>query len=353
MPETTPWRLPPGPGAPAWQRGLGQVPGIALAGLIALAASFVATAYGGPQLLYALLFGVAFNYLSEDARTRPGIEFAGRTVLRLGVGLLGARITAMQIAALGWPTATTVVAATATTLACGVLVGRWLGLSRAQGVLSGGAVGICGASAALAIAAVLPRRPGSERFTLLVVVAVTVLSTLAMIIYPLLARWLALPPAQAGLFLGATIHDVAQVVGAGYMLGPETGDVATVVKLFRVALLAVVVLAVSAACRQARRDAAADAAPAPGAPRQALVPWFLWLFIGMVLLNSMGLLPTALRTGLDTAARACLVVAIAALGLKTSFAELMRTGWRPMALIAIETAWIAAFVLAAIFYWRP
>jgi uncharacterized integral membrane protein (TIGR00698 family) len=337
--------------AGAWHKGLGRLPGTALAGLIALSATFIATSYGGPQLLYALLFGVSFNYLSHDPRTRPGIEFAGRTVLRLGVGLLGARITGAQIAALGWQTASTVVAATATTLLCGLALARQFGLSRAQGVLSGGAVGICGASAALAIAAVLPREKGTERFTLMVVVAVTVLSTLAMIVYPLAARWLALPPALAGLFLGATIHDVAQVVGAGYMLGAETGDVATVVKLFRVALLALVVLVVSATFKRARQQAKAAGAPGRPAPRQALVPWFLWLFIGMVVLNSLDLLQPALRAGLNDLARACLVVAIAALGLKTSFAELMRAGWRPMALIVVETAWIAAFVLAVVLWW--
>jgi uncharacterized integral membrane protein (TIGR00698 family) len=355
MPDTTPLPLPPGPAGRAqraWQIALGPVRGTALAIVIALAATFVATTYGGPQLLYALLFGISFNYLSHDARIKPGIEFAGRTVLRLGVGLLGARIAATQIAELGWGTALTVIAATTTTVLCGLGVGRMLGLSRAQGLLSGGAVGICGASAALAISAVLPREKGSERFTLMVVVAVTVLSTLAMILYPLLARWLALPPALAGLFLGATIHDVAQVVGAGYMLDAETGDIATVVKLFRVSLLALMVLFISAAFRVARQRAHAAGTPGQAAPRQSLVPWFLWLFIAMVGLNSLGVLSPAMRGGLNDLARACLVVAIAALGLKTSFAELAQTGWRPMLLIVIETAWIAAFVLAVIL-WRP
>lgn len=336
----------------AWQRVRRRAPGTALSGVIALAATFVATLYGGPQLLYALLFGVSFNYLSHDARTKPGIEFAGRAVLRLGVGLLGARITAAQIAGLGWETALTVVAATSTTLLCGLAVGRQLGMSRAQRVLSGGAVGICGASAALAISAVLPREKDGDRFTLMVVVTVTVMSTLAMIGYPLIARWLELPPALAGLFLGGTIHDVAQVVGAGYMLDAETGDIATIVKLFRVALLAVVVVIVSAAFKGARERAQAAVASGRAPARQALVPWFLWLFIGMVVLNSLGAIPPALQSGLNDFSRACLVVAIAALGMKTSFAQLARAGWRPLALIIVETAWIAAFVLAVILWSR-
>src|SRR6266850_3696807 len=120
-------------------------------------------------------------------------------VLRLGVGLLGARITAAQIAGLGWETALTVIAGIVTTMLCGLAIGKRLGMTRAQRVLSGGAVAICGASAALAISAVLPSEKEGDRFTLMVVVTVTVMSTLAMIVYPLIARLLHLPPELAGL----------------------------------------------------------------------------------------------------------------------------------------------------------
>ena len=335
------------------QRILALLPGLGLSSVIAIAATSVSTLHGGPQLLYALLFGVAFHYLSHEPRTKPGIEFCSRAVLRLGVGLLGARITAAQIAGLGWETALTVIAAIVTTMLCGLAMGRRLGMSRAQRVLSGGAVAICGASAALAISAVLPREREGDRFTLMVVVTVTVMSTLAMIVYPLIARLLHLPPELAGLFLGGTIHDVAQVVGAGYTLNHETGDIATIVKLFRVSMLTVVVIIVSAAFKKSREardmaDAQADATPGRKPARQAMVPWFLWLFVGMVALNSLGTLSTGVQSVLNDVSRACLVAAIAALGMKTSFAQLARAGWQPLALIVIETAWIAGFVLAVI-----
>lgn len=337
-----PQRPTDAPLAPQWVQLL---PGIALCAVIAMAATLVSTLHGGPQLLYALFFGLAFHYLCADTKTRPGIEFCARAVLRLGVGLLGARITAAQIAGLGWSTAAMVMAAVATTLLCGVLLGRHLGLSRAQSVLSGGAVAICGASAALAISAVLPRDKDSERFTLMVVVTVTVLSTLAMVLYPLVAQLLALPPALAGLFLGGTIHDVAQVVGAGYMLGPETGDYATIVKLFRVSMLAVVVVVVSALFKRQRAEG--ESAGAGSKPRP-LLPWFLWVFVALVMSNSLGWLPAEVQGGLNDLSRACLVVAIAALGVKTSFGQLARAGWRPFALLLIETLWMAGFVLALI-----
>ncbi len=333
---------------PAVRHLRGLAPGCALSAVIAMAATFAATLHGGPVFLYALFFGIAFHYLSKDGTTRPGVEFCARTVLRLGVALLGARITAMQIAALGWSTVAVVVVAVASTIAFAAWLGRRLGLSRAQGVLSGGSVAICGASAALAISAVLPRERDSERFTLMVVLSVTVLSTVAMVLYPLLARGLGLPPALAGLFIGATIHDVAQVVGAGYTLGLEAGDTATVVKLLRVAMLAVVVAAVSIGFRAAREER--DAAPAPGRP--PLMPWFLWVFVALVALNSVGELPPRVGAELSAVSRACLVVAIAALGVKTSLRELAGAGWRPFALLLVETLWIASLVLAAV-HLRP
>ncbi|HET9646061.1 MAG TPA: putative sulfate exporter family transporter [Burkholderiaceae bacterium] len=321
------------------------LPGTGLSALLSLAATFVSTLHGGPQFLYALFFGVAFHYLSHEPRSKPGIEFSSRTLLRFGVGLLGARITAAQIAGLGWSTALVVVAGVLTTMAVGLALGRRLGLTRAQSVLSGGAVAICGASAALAISAVLPREKEGDRFTLMVVVTVTVLSTVAMVLYPLVARAVHLPPELAGLFIGGTIHDVAQVVGAGYTLGQEAGDIGTVVKLFRVAMLTLVVVTVAAAFKRSREQAEKEHASGRTPARQPLVPWFLWLFVAMVVLNSAGMFSHAMQDTLNSVSRGSLVVAISALGMKTSFQQLAQAGWRPLLLIVAETVWLAVLVL--------
>lgn len=342
MKRSNPWLAPGYRLEPA----LNLLPGAALAGVVALAATFVSKLHGGPQLLYALFFGVAFHFLSQDAKTKPGIEFCARGVLRLGVGLLGARITASQIAGLGWTTALIVIAAVVTTLFCGAWLGKRLGLTRPQGVLSGGSVAICGASAALAISAVLPRDKESDRFTLMVVVTVTVLSTVAMVLYPLIAKLLHLPPELAGLFIGGTIHDVAQVVGAGYTIDQATGDYATIVKLFRVAMLTVVVVVVSSLFK-AQREASASA-DVHEAKKQPLVPWFLWVFVALVIINSAGWMPAPVQHNVNDLSRGCLVLAIAALGMKTSFAQLANAGWRPFMLLLVETVWMAAFVLVAI-----
>lgn len=319
------------------------LPGLTICAVIALAAGHLATWSGGPPMLCALLLGTALHYLSQELRTAPGVALCASTALRLGVGLLGARITTAQVAALGWPAAGLVLTAVASTLLCGLLVGRWLGLSRNLAVLAGGATAICGASAALAIAAVLPKDQALEKNTLAVVVLTTLLSTLAMLVYPLLARALGLPPVLSGIFIGGTIHDVAQVVVAGYALGPQAGDAASLVKLMRVALLALVVVGVASASRSNRLEAPANLGQVP-----PLLPPFMLLFLGLAALNSASALPHALRVTLDDASQACLMVGVAALGMKTSFVHLARAGWRQVALMLSTTLWLALVVLAGV-----
>lgn len=324
------------------------LPGFMVCGVIALAASFLAEHYGGSQLLYALLIGLSFHFLHGGAQTKAGIDFCGRTLLRLGVALLGARITLGQVVELGWQTGLVIVLAVVTTIGLGVLMARWLGRSRDQGLLSGGAVAICGASAALAIASVLPATRENERYTLLTVVGVTVLSTVAMVVYPFVTPLFGLSSQEAGVFLGGTIHDVAQVVAAGMMLGPQAGDTATVVKLFRVMLLMPVVFVIAWMYRsrtEARVDPAAESAAVP------LVPSFLLAFIVLMLLSSIGVFSPPVVQAASDASRGLLVVAIAAAGVKTSFEELLKLGWQPVLMLVGETLFIAVVVLAAVLTW--
>jgi uncharacterized integral membrane protein (TIGR00698 family) len=315
-----------------------HLPGIMFSIIIGMAATFVSNAYGGPTVLFALLLGMAFNFISSESRLAPGVLFASRSILRLGVAALGARITTEQILGLGWSALVGVTIAVALTIGFGLIAARTIGLKRRFGVLTAGAVAICGASAAAAIAAVLPRHENHERDTVFTIIAVTALSTIAMVLYPVIAHALHFTHAQSGVFLGGTIHDVAQVVGAGYSVSSETGDVATIIKLLRVALLVPTVLIISLLSRRV-----------PGPPgevgRAGLLPWFLVTFIGLVVLNSVHLIPVSVQSMLNDFSRWCIVVAIAALGVKTSLAALAEVGHQAMALMVAETAFIAAFVL--------
>lgn len=320
-------------------RSIGR--GLLVCVTIALATTFIADHYGGPTLLYALLFGMSLHFLSEESRCREGIDFAGRTVLRLGVTLLGTRMTLAQVGDLGLGPVLTVIGSVALVIALGALLARVLGLPRDLGLLTGGAVAICGASAALALSAVMPRHETSERNTILTVVGVTTLSTMAMVIYPLIVGALKLADAQAGIFLGGTIHDVAQVVGAGYMISDQTGDISTLVKLVRVAMLVPTVMVFMWLFRASRQEAGTTA-------KVPLLPGFLVGFVVLVVINSLGLIPETMNEGMSTLSRWCLVTAIAALGIKTSFQKLAVVGWRPVVLMVLETLLLLSVVLGAV-----
>lgn len=318
-----------------------RLPGTLVCVVIALAATFLSEHYGGPQLLYALLIGLAFHFLCSNPRVRPGVDFCGRSLLRVGVALLGVRITLTQVAKLGLESAVVIAVGVALTILFGLLLARWLKRPREEGLLSGGAVAICGASAVLALSSVLPQTRENERFTLLAVVGVTVLSTLSMVIYPFALKAIGLPPEQAGIFLGGTIHDVAQVVAAGMMLGPAVGDTATVVKLFRVMLLMPIVVLVAISYRNHPDTRATD-------DEVPLVPGFLLAFIVLVLLASIGTFTPDMTQLASSTSRWLLVTAIAAAGIKTSFEDLLKLGWQPVAMLVGETVFIASLVLAAI-----
>lgn len=313
--------------------------------VIALAARFLSDHYGAPVMLLALLLGMAFNFLSIDSVCKQGIELAARHVLRIGVALLGLRITLDQVTALGWQPVLTVMVAVAFVLALGVAVARWMGYRVFFGLLTGGAVGICGASAALAIAAALPDHPLKEKATLLTVVGVSALSTIAMVLYPILTQWMALTDVQAGFFIGATIHDVAQVVGAGYSVSQQAGDTAALVKLMRVGLLLPVIALVAWITA---RHMATHPAPGETTRRPPLLPGFAVAFAALVAINSTGWLPQAVTSVGQAASFWCLMAAMAAIGMKTHIKDMLNVGWRPILLLLIETIGLAALVMGCL-----
>jgi uncharacterized integral membrane protein (TIGR00698 family) len=311
------------------------VPGMATALLIAAAASFVADTYGGPVMLLALLIGIALNFLSEGDKVGPGIRFTSKTVLKLGVALLGLRIAVSDVLALGGRTVIILLVVMAVTILSGLLFARLLKRSSAFGTLIGGATAICGASAALALSSVLPSSATKDRETVFAVVSVTTLSTIAMVVYPVIAKMVGFDDRVTGILLGATIHDVAQVVGAGYAVSAEAGDTATIIKLFRVAMLVPVVFFVSLAFRGQ-----------PGVGNSRLpIPLFAIGFAALVVLNSMVAIPAEVKEPLVELSRWCLVAAVAAIGLTTSIPEMLKIG---RSAIAISVATTLVLLVAVI-----
>jgi len=322
------------------QRARLLFPGVLTSLTVAFAAKFISEHYGAPVMLIALLIGMAFNFLVEDGGTCvAGIEFSSKVVLRFGVALLGLGITVQQIASTGSEVLLITLCGVILTISLGLVLSRFLGRGTRFGLLIGGAVAICGASAALAISSVLPKSETLERDTIFTVIGVTALSTLAMIVYPIIANALDLSEIATGVFFGSTIHDVAQVVGAGYSVSDLTGETATFVKLLRVALLVPIVVVLSLVFAGSRE---------PGAKRSLPIPFFVIGFAALVIAGSYDFIPVVIKDGLLSFSRWCLVMAIAALGMKTSLKKLGDVGGSAIVLICALTGILAVFALTTI-----
>ncbi len=322
------------------------LPGIMLCGVIAVAATFVSEHYGGPQFLYALLIGIAFHFLADSEKCQPGIELSAKKLVRFGVALLGARIVASDVSDLGLVGVGALIGAVALTIGFGILMARLLGLPSMLGLLSGGGTGICGISATLAISSTLPATRENERYTLLTAIGIAIFSTVAMVLYPLIVKNFGLTTAEAGLFLGGSIHDVAQVVGAGLIISPEVGDAATLAKMFRVAMLmpVVVILALTFHAERKKTETAGSKTP--------ILPLFLVVFAALAALNSLGLLSHQVVEASSTVSRWCLVTSIAALGVKTSLEKLAELGWKPIVLMSSEAIFVAGYMLLVVYLSR-
>jgi len=316
-------------------------PGVIVCLMVAITAQFLSDHYATPVMLLALLLGIAVSFLSEEGKTVAGIDFTARSLLRFGVALLGVRISATVIASLGFELIAMVLVGVVLTIAFGLWIARYFGHRWRFAILTAGSVAICGASAAIAISAVLPKDERTEERLIFTVVGVTLLSTITMIAYPILVNTLALDDVSAGVFIGGAIHDVAQVVGAGFTISPVAGETATLVKLMRVAMLAPVVVITALMMRPRVKLA-------PGETRPPLLPGFIIVFVVLAILNSIGFIPAALSEWMGQASRWLLVIAIAAVGMKTDLKQVMSVGGAAIGLIVVETLFLGCFVLVGI-----
>jgi uncharacterized integral membrane protein (TIGR00698 family) len=318
------------------------LPGTVTSVVVGLVALFLSQYYAAPSMLFALLLGIAMSFLYQQEKCIAGIEFTACHTLRIGVALLGFRIALSDLVTMGWKTTFFLIIAITSTIFLGVFLARLLGLQKRFGMLTGGAVGICGASAALAISAVLPEDRDKDRDTSLTIIGVTSLSTIAMLAYPIAAKMLGLDESQTGVFLGATIHDVAQVVGAGYSVSEQTGDLAILTKLIRVAFLMPVVVCILLLVKL--KFTGPTTASAPG------FPGFLIAFVVFMLVNSTINIPEQISAIATDISQFCLVIAIAAIGMKSNISQITQVGIKPIILIVVETLWIAVLVLACIWF---
>lgn len=322
---------------PARRRWRDYLPGVLVTGIAALAAAWLADHYAAPLVLMGLLIGLAMSFLSQDRRTHAGLDLMSQTALRIGIVLVGARITAAQLAEMGPLPFALLVLIMLAVIVVTVATARLFAQDRQAALLAGGATAICGASAALALYSLIgDKRVDQARFTL-TLVGITVASALAMTLYPVLATQLQLTDAQAGFLIGASIHDVAQAIGGGFSFSPQAGEVATIVKLTRVALLAPMLMLV--ALWLGRNGESDGVRKIP-----FRLPWFIIGFLAIAALNSLVAIPGPVQDGAATGAQALLLLAIVATAMKARLHLLLDQGWRSFAPIIVAT--LTSFLLS-------
>lgn len=324
--------------APAHRRhpGLSFVPGLAVVGVTTMAAAFLAQRYAVPLSLMSLLLGLAVNFLNEDRRLLPGLSLVTGPLLRAAIVLLGAQITLGQIASVGWQALGALAVIVLLTICSALLASRALGIDARFGMLAGGAVAICGASAAVALAAVLGRDRDLKGQLALVLVGISAMSAAAMVFYPAIAHALGMTDRQAGFLMGGAIHDVAQSVSAGYSFSRDAGDMAAIVKIGRVAMLAPVLLLAAYAFTRSREDV----------PSPVAMPWFIVGFFALAAINSAGGVPPLAGEMARYGVIALVSCAVAATGIQAPLRSLRELGARSLLVIGIATAMIFAATIA-------
>jgi len=313
-------------------------PGVGLGLFLAAVAYFPTQGTRVPTLLIALLLGMLAAIFLTKPTFKHGNDLLAKPLLRVGVALMGFRITISDLQALGWQPAAIAVSAAFGTLCLGYLAGRALKLPRATAFLTATSVAICGASAALAIATVLARRPNSnvERDVVATVASITIIGTIAVVAYPALCHFFNIPMIPSAVFLGASIHEVAQVVAASDVYGEAATPAATTVKMIRVAMMPVVIfgLLMILSWRDRKEGDQEE--------NEATVPVFLLGFVAAIVVANTGWLTPTGIAALTKLSSICLIVSMVALGANTSIKGVMLLGPRAVGALLIQTAIIAA-----------
>lgn len=293
-----------------------------------------------PMILSILLGIVLHNLIGTPRLAKAGVTFCVRRVLRFAIILLGLQLTAAQVVEVGAAGMLVLVATLVCTFLFTTWLGRMIGVDRKLSQLIAAGTSICGASAVIATNTVTEAHDEDVAYA---VACVTVFGSIAMFVYPLLPGLLHLDAHAYGLWAGASIHEIAQVMAAAYQDGQQAGDAAAIAKLSRVAMLApvVIVLGILAARNMKSSDRAGSSAKAP-------MPWFVLGFIALVGLNSVVTIPASAKAAIVLVTTFLMSMALAAMGLETDVAKLRAKGIRPLILGFAAFLFVATFSLSLI-----
>ena len=289
---------------------------------------------GLSMLTLAILIGMLVGntlYPRISAHCHEGVVFSKGQLLRLGIILYGFRLTLAQVAAVGMNSilADAIMLTTTFLLTCWIGI-RWLNIERHTVWLMGAGSGICGAAAIIATAPVVR----AESHNVIVAVATIVIyGTVGIFLYPYMhtAQWWPIADAPFGIYIGSSVHEVAQVYAIGGNISPVVADTAVITKMIRVMMLAPFLLGLSWLLT---KDAQA------GEQRKITIPWFALWFIAVAVFNSFNLLPQTLVTFLVELDTFLLVSAMAALGLTTHIGAIKQAGFKPLILGTLVYLWL-------------
>lgn len=331
---------------------LNTLNGVLFVALFALAAIYLSNLdflrkIGISPLIIGILIGVFYaNTLRSKLPPEwvPGIQFSTKQLLRLAIILYGFRLSFQHIAEVGYSGLLIGIIIIATTFGLAMLVGhKWLKIDKETTMLIGAGSSICGAAAVLATEPVIQSKPYKS---VLAVSTVVIFGTMAMFLYPLAYNHGLIPlsPEQMSLFTGATIHEVAHVVGAGNAMGPEIERSAIITKMIRVMMMAPFLILLSFYLVKSKST------PEQG-KRKITIPWFAIWFIVMTGVNSLNLLPAIVVSNINALDNFLLTMAMTALGMETNLAKFKGIGFKPFYLAAILFLWLTlgGYQIAKIF----
>jgi uncharacterized integral membrane protein (TIGR00698 family) len=339
---------------------LNRLPGLLLTGALTALATWLATLdlfaqHGISALTLAIVLGMIAGNAAPvltQGRVVAGVTMSKQYLLRLGIVLYGLRLTLQDVAHVGLAGVFLDTLMISSTFGLALLVGtRWLRMDRDAVILIGAGSSICGAAAVLATEPVV--RAQADKIVA-AVATVVVFGTISIFIYPLLydsvGQALAITHLQYGIYVGSTVHEVAQVLAAAHAVSPQAADIAVITKMVRVMMLAPFLLALSFWLARGVPDAAAGQTPTNVPPPRIAVPSFALGFIAVMLLHSFVILPAVLVSTLNLIATIALSMAMAALGLTTHVSAIRRAGVRPLLLAMLLFCWlvVGGFVLN---YW--
>ncbi|WP_224546729.1 YeiH family protein [Mesorhizobium sp. CA16] len=318
----------------AWN---GIIPGIVLVAMIT-AVAFSAHNVSGfalfsPMILAVVAGTIYSNVLGLPAHAKAGIAFSQKRLLRFAIVLLGFQLTFGQVSGIGLGGVGIVAATLGATFLFTVALGKLIGVDAKLAQLIAAGTSICGASAIVATNIVTGARDEDVTYA---VAAITLFGTIAMLGFPLLAPVFGLDQHAFGLWAGASIHEVAQVIGAGFQNGSQAGETATIAKLTRVAMLAPMVIALGVMARRGSSDASGARPP---------MPWFVVAFVAVVALNSLIAIPAQIHSAIALAAQIMLTMGLAAMGLQADISGLRSRGLRPLMLAFSAFIFIGCFSL--------